>query len=107
MDINIVVTDERKEELTIGARIALEDALKGVEPDVRSMRELIATFMQTKDGEWMPDDEAFAVLDRVKQKDFGDVFRPFIEAFIESMIPKENGNSSSSASTTEAQPLGG
>jgi hypothetical protein len=107
MELNIEVTDERKEELTIGARIALEDALKGVEPDMRSMRELIATFMQTKDGEWMSDEEAFAVLDRVKQKNFGDVFQPFIEALIENMVPKENGNSSSSASTTEAQPLGG
>lgn len=107
MDINIVVTDERKEELTTGAIIAMDDALNGVEPDPRGMRELIATFMQTNDGEWMTEREAFAILDRVKQKDFGDVFQPFIQAIVDNIVPKENGNSSSSPSTTEAQPLGG
>jgi len=107
MDINFLVTDERKEELTMGAVIALEDALKGVEPDQRSMRELLAVFMQNDDGEWMSEQEAFAILDRVKQKNFGDVFEPFMKAFVENMVPKENGNSSLSPSTTEAQPLGG
>jgi len=107
MDINFVVTDERKEELTMGAVIALDDALKGVEPDQRSIRELLAVFMQDNEGNWLDENEAFAILDRVKQKNFGDVFEPFMKAFVENMVPKENGNSSSSQSTTEAPPLGG
>jgi hypothetical protein len=104
MDLNIHITDERKMELTLNAICALEDWVSGAEGDMRATRELVATFMTDADGNYLDEQSAMRVIGRVKQKDFvAKIFTPFFDAFKDHLVPKANGEHSSSPSTTEEQ----
>ena len=110
MDIKINISEERYGELSGGALCLLEELFVGVdkEPSVRDMHDLIAPFMQDEAGNYIEDGQAHEILKRVKQKDFAEkVFNPFMRAYEEHLVPKENGNNSSLPPTTaEAAPVG-
>ena len=91
-------------ELTMDAICALEDWQNGVEGDMRATRELVATFMTDADGNYLDEQSSLRIIGRVKQKDFIEtIFTPFFVAFKDHLVPKANGEHSSSRSTTEEQ----
>jgi hypothetical protein len=98
---------ERFEELTLDASIAMADAERGVEPDPRGMRDIMAPFVWNGEngdkGKWLEEAEAYALLGRLKRKEIADAFQQFYTGLQDFMVPKGNGNSSMPPSTMEPQ----
>ena len=109
-EININISKERYGELSGGALCLLEEIFAGMdkEPSMRDMHDLIAPFMQDSNGVYLEEAQAHEILRRIKQKNFAEqVFKPFLQAYKDHLVPKANGKPSSSPSTTEeAVPAG-
>lgn len=56
---------------------------------------LMSHFMVDEKGDWMDEDKAVRLLDRLKQDEIKEVTTKFMEALQEASIPKANGNGSS------------
>jgi len=102
-EINIVVTEERKNEMTLDNDIALEDMIHGRDPGIRAIRDLVAVFVADDNGKYLPSDQACELLGKVKNKNFtSQITEPFAEAFKTSMVPLPSAASSSQQAPGEA-----
>lgn len=107
MELNIEIAEERWGEVTNAGRIALEDYQQGKEASRRGLLDLLAPFLKDEKGNWMNHDDAIDLMMPITENQMIDVVNQFNDAVLAIAVPKENGNSSSSQSTTEAKPLGG
>jgi len=106
VDININISEERYGELSGGALCLVEEIFAGLdkEPSMRDMHDLIFPFMQDGNGVYLTEEQARETLKRIKQKDFTEnVFKPFMSAYKDHLVPKESGNSSTPSPKTEAE----
>lgn len=103
MIIHFHFTEERFDELTVGAQISLQEHQQGKDVNLRGLVEMMAPFMQDDKGQWLDFDMACRLLERVKNKELEGVIDSFTSAMEEYAVPKGNGNSSTSPSTTMAK----
>lgn len=100
MKIHFHLAEERFDELTLGAQIAMQEHQQGRTANIRGMVEMMVPFMQDEAGNWLDHDKAFGLLESIKHKELEGVIEQFSLAMEEYAVPKENGNSSISPSTT-------
>ena len=100
MELNIAVDVERWKEVTNLGQIAMEDYQRGKEASRRGLLDLIAPFLQDKDGNWLEYDDAIEMLLTIKNKDMLTVVGQFNDACMELAVPKGTGNGSGLPSTT-------
>lgn len=100
ININIIVTDERKNEMTVDNDITVEDMMEDRRPTMRELKSLISVFVADETGRYLPQEKSLAVLGQVKNKDFEElVANPFAEAWKNSLVPLSSEENSSQPST--------
>jgi len=100
MKIHFHISQERFEELTWDAQIAMQDFQRGAEADLRGLRDMLAPFMQDEDGKWLEYEQAIGILGRIRTKETKQMVADFSMALKDFSIPKGTGNSSTSQSGT-------
>lgn len=101
MKIRFHVTEEAYNNLTFDAQIAFQDVSRGREPDYRGLKDAMAAFLVDEKKAPLEYDVAMSVLGKLRGDEIVQAGDALFEAVQAYMVPKENGNSSSSLSTTE------
>lgn len=91
--IRLHVTQERYERMTLNDMIALEEMAAG-KFQARKLRDILARFVVTESGTYMPDEEAQALIGELPISDLKDVAEQFgraVEAFTQESVPPGGG----------------
>jgi len=106
MQIRFHIDESRWDEMTLDGQIAFQDYQEGEEANRRGLCDMLAPFMQDKDGKWLEYKQAIRTLGRIQQKELLGVVEQFNTAMQDFLVPKEIGNSST-PSTPEEEALPG
>lgn len=94
-----------------GEQVSYEDIkilhkLQNGNTDPELLQILMAHFMVDEKGNYLPEEKAIRIIDKLKGKEIADLQAKFLAAFQEASIPKANGRPSNSPSTagTPASP---
>lgn len=101
--------DPNKPDLTWGDLSTIELLQEGVIKILR-LQKLSARFMTDEQGEYLPYQRAFGILEELPKAEMEDVLRKFGEAVKLAAVPLESGGSSKSpieASTQDSESLDG
>lgn len=101
------INAERKIKVNQRTKIALQALMRGREPDLRGIRDLLAVFLVDDQGEYLEKEAAREVIEDLDEEEFDEAATAFLAAFNESQLPKSNGKTSSRQSSTAATAPGG
>lgn len=97
------ITDDRLDELSWDALIALQKFARGENEDIEGAKEFCTPFVIGEDNDFLEEEDARRVLGRVKRKVLPELLRQFAATLAEYAIPKANGKPSTPLSGDTVQ----